>query len=678
MMANAFAQLKINPFADDVVTEPRRVSYSVEGLNKRPLEQLIERFQILTIGELPRKPVVDRKAQLVVSPDRGYGKSHLLGRLFQSLGEQATLIYLRPFQDAQRVWTSILLATIQELERPDQQGSVGSQLEALSKGVLAHVGADHMARGPAIVYPEVQQAVKDLREQPLKVLGQPGNVLINWMKSRLDDKSELASLAQLLRQREVNVGGRETAWLRVLAGYAFTAPGSLEREAALKWLRAEPLEDDEMTTLNLAAADNEARGDASAEEINDLSFRRVKGLCALASYYRPLVFCFDQTEFYGGDKALVHALGRCIWDFHFSIPNHLTIVTTNSNNWSNEVLPLMERALRNRFEDEMIMLEGITPEQAQELIGKRLRDFQIGAADILSFIGDGWLAAQFSGLPQIGVRDVLMRAASRFRSLATPDARPAKTALPDLFTIELNTIRANEALHQYNQDCLMWFAEALAEGYEGVAIHGTVKRYFTVQWEWPDRSTYFAFEAGDHHARWIAIAKEAIALADAAKGFRAIVFRTPDLKPIPRPTWGAAKAHINDAQKKGLSVVALSLDEVCELHAARELYSNALQGNIDYDAGEVLQWLKTHFEPWFKNHSQSARDERPSEAPPPAASEREKGEPPNKSSRADLTEAELNTVLTFVSQRMLVDINEVLMALGPPDEFSQDGSVAGP
>jgi hypothetical protein len=383
-MSNVFAQLTVNPFADDVVTEPRRISYSVKGLNARPLEQLLARFRTLTAGDLPRKPVVGQKAQLVVSPDRGYGKSHLLGRLFQSLGDQATLIYLRPFQDPQRVWISILLATVQELERPNQDG-VASQLEAFSKGVLAHVAADHMARGPARGYPEVQNAVKNLREHPLKVLGQPSTVLTDWMKSRLQDGSELAKLAGLLREREIELDGRETAWLRVLAGYAFTQPNGLAREAVLKWLRADPLEDDERKILKLTAADNEGRGDSSAQEINDLSFRRLKGLCALASYYRPFVFCFDQTEFYGGDKALVDALGKCIWDVHFSIRNHLTIVTTNSDNWSEAILPIMQRSLRSRFEDEMIMLEGITAEQATELITKRLQDFQFGNADILLY-----------------------------------------------------------------------------------------------------------------------------------------------------------------------------------------------------------------------------------------------------------------------------------------------------
>jgi len=664
-MNNIFSELRLNPFEDDVVTEPRRVSFSVEGLNAKPLAQLLARFSTLTEGQLPRKPVVDQKAQLVVSPDRGYGKSHLLGRLFRALGEQATLIYLRPFQDPQRVWSSILLSTIQELERPDHDGG-GSQLDAFSKGVLAHVTADHMANGPVRHDSRVLDAINYLRANPLKMREQTAKskVLVNWMKSNLDDQGELRKLTDLLRSRNVDLEGRGTGWLKVLAGYAFNETSSQEREAALKWLRAEPLEDEEISILQLRATDNEGRGDSSAQEINDLSFRRLKGLCALASYYRPFVFCFDQTEFYGGDKALVNALGKCIWDLHSSFPNQLTIVTTNANNWTEEILPFMQRAYQDRFSPE-IQLEGITHEQAKELISQRLQDLQVTDAAVLHFIEDGWLGAQFSGLRQIGVRDLLIAAAARFRALAKPSGKPRSgTSLADLFAVEVNKIRANKALHQYNQDCLMWFAQALAEGHEGVAVKRTGERYFAVQWAWPERSIYFAFEGGDNNARWRAIAREAIALRGSAKRFGAIVFRTPDLKPIPRPTWGVAKTQINEAQKKGLRVVPLSLEEVCELHAARELYSNALQGNVNYHPAEVLQWLKHHFGPWFNRYSQSAVEESHSGQLSLVARTRNNGERPATFPETDLSEAQLETVLECVSQGMLVDINEVLRTLG--------------
>jgi hypothetical protein len=434
-MSDIFAKLDVNPFADDVVTEPRRISFSVKGLNEKPLEQLIASFRKLMEGELPRRQIVAHKAQLVVSPDRGYGKSHLLGRLFKSLGEEATLIYLRPFQDPQRIWSSILQATVQELERPDQQNGkeAGSQLEAFSKGVLAHVSADHIANNND---PRMRDAVKYLRAHPLKVLGRaPGSKpLVELIKSRLDDPNFLQKLARLLRTRGVDLIGRETAWLKVLNGYALHAADGLEQDAALKWLRGEPLEAEEINVLKLTNADNEGKPESSAEEINELCFRRLKCLCVLSSYYRPFVFCFDQTEFYGSDRALVNALGKGVEALHAIVPNQLTIVTTNAANWTEDVLPVMDPACRDRFSRELT-LEGTTANQAKDLIKHRFADFRVEEPAVRKFIEeDNWLDAQFSGLRQIGVRDLLMAAAERFRILAKPATEPPqRTPLADLF-----------------------------------------------------------------------------------------------------------------------------------------------------------------------------------------------------------------------------------------------------
>ena len=135
----------VNPFEDNVIGQPRTVRYSVPGLNDRPLNALLTKLSRLTVGALPRQPISVKKAQLIISPEPGYGKSHLLGRLFQKLGTEATKIYLRPFQDPQRVWSSILLTTVQELELPNENtAQSGTQLEAFALGVLAHVAADFM------------------------------------------------------------------------------------------------------------------------------------------------------------------------------------------------------------------------------------------------------------------------------------------------------------------------------------------------------------------------------------------------------------------------------------------------------------------------------------------------------------------------------------------------------
>src|SRR5262245_50773909 len=129
-MSDEYPALAVNPFEDNAIREPRAVRYSVAGLNDEPLNRLVAKFKRLTVGGLPRVPITADTAQLVVSPDAGYGKSHLLGRLFQKLGAQAIQIYVRPFQNPERAWSSILLTTVQELERPSQYSrNSGTQLE---------------------------------------------------------------------------------------------------------------------------------------------------------------------------------------------------------------------------------------------------------------------------------------------------------------------------------------------------------------------------------------------------------------------------------------------------------------------------------------------------------------------------------------------------------------------
>src|SRR5260370_7659774 len=117
MAEEDFKRLAVNPFDDDIVKEPRDIPTSVLGLNDAPLKALLHSFANLERTGAKGEQVKAVKAQLVISPERGYGKSHLLGRLFETLDRRATRIYLRPFQDPQKCWHSILLQTVHQLER---------------------------------------------------------------------------------------------------------------------------------------------------------------------------------------------------------------------------------------------------------------------------------------------------------------------------------------------------------------------------------------------------------------------------------------------------------------------------------------------------------------------------------------------------------------------------------
>jgi hypothetical protein len=680
-MSSVFASLPVNPFEADVIREPREVTFSVRGLNDSALNQLIVEFGRLTVGELPRNPIPSPKAQLVVSPEAGYGKSHLLGRLFQAVGLRATQIYLLPFQAPERAWQSILLATVQELDHPSQhEPREETQLDAFAMGVLAHIAADFMVRGGVKDHDRLKREIEHLRNHPLSFLGRdrPNRGLVDWLKARIASRLDSIKLANLLKTRHIDLQGREKAWLQVLAGYAFAEKDSVERYAALSWIRGDPLESEEAAALGLSAGDNDGAVDTTASEINAMSLRRLHGLCALSSYYRPFLFCFDQTEVYGSDKGLSEALGNCISRMHADLSNHLTIVTTNATNWTVDILPNMKRADQARFSDE-IRLEGIERKESRILLAKRLQDFQLDDGVVEQFIEPAWLLTLFTAQPSIGVRHLLIRAAARFRELGRPHAPlerpeppPKLPTMDEAFAVEMNKVRTKPALHHYNQDCLMWFTQVLSNGFDGVTVKKPRNRYFSTHWEWKDRAVYFAFEGGDNNGRWRAMAKEAVELAAGGrKG--AIVFRTPDLKPIPGPRWIAARQTIDHACQKGLRIERLSLDEVCELHAAREFYSNALQGNVDFAPPEVLIWLKARFRPWFEKYS-SMNDRptakvlpEPPRPPKPPQGKLPTSDPPKPETPpapARLSEIQLRRVVDHMKERLLDDINEVLKALG--------------
>jgi hypothetical protein len=299
------------------------------------------------------------------------------------------------------------------------------------------------------------------------------------------------------------------------------------------------------------------------------------------------------------------------------------------------------------------------------LLAIRLQDFGLGNEILAEFVKSDWLQALFKPQPFIGVRHLLMRAATRFRELGFAQTSPKPPSMEEAFAAEVNKVRSKPALHQYNQDCLMWFTQVLIEGFDGVKVKRPRNRYFSTQWEWKHRSVYFAFEGGDNNGRWRAMAKEAAALA--GKGSCAVVFRTPDLKPVPGPRWAAARQVIDEACRKGLRIERLNLDQVCELHAAREFHSNALQGNVEFTPADVLAWLKRRFRPWCEKYSSVGTH---NHEPPPIS--------PSKQLPADnaptldgsaplparLSQGQLRRVLDHMRRRLLVDINEVLEVLG--------------
>ncbi|MCP4106538.1 MAG: hypothetical protein GY749_13555 [Desulfobacteraceae bacterium] len=73
----------INPFENDIVSEPRRIEKSVSGLNDDPLKSLVHQFEELNKGQLPRKQKLSH-AQFVVSLQPGMENPTLSDDCFRS------------------------------------------------------------------------------------------------------------------------------------------------------------------------------------------------------------------------------------------------------------------------------------------------------------------------------------------------------------------------------------------------------------------------------------------------------------------------------------------------------------------------------------------------------------------------------------------------------------------
>src|SRR5512138_3751027 len=123
----------IDPFADDIVNDPRLVDYSVKGLNESVTEQIIAGIHALQAPEKGASERCSAKAMAVFSPRAGFGKSHLIGAVFRNLSGRATLVNVRPFGDPATRWKSILDRVVQELDFPDRYvaatGDRATQLE---------------------------------------------------------------------------------------------------------------------------------------------------------------------------------------------------------------------------------------------------------------------------------------------------------------------------------------------------------------------------------------------------------------------------------------------------------------------------------------------------------------------------------------------------------------------
>src|SRR6516225_6864670 len=138
----------LNPFESTVVRDPKECGSSAQSLNKQIVEHVAQRFRSLTSDSLP-KSLRRSATQLVLSPSPGFGKSHLIGRLYHQLGDAATIVNQTPFQAASLVWQTVLNNTINELCSIDESETAASRwkIELFANSVVCRSVAELIRNG---------------------------------------------------------------------------------------------------------------------------------------------------------------------------------------------------------------------------------------------------------------------------------------------------------------------------------------------------------------------------------------------------------------------------------------------------------------------------------------------------------------------------------------------------
>ncbi len=660
------SELPGNPFEDNIVFEPRDAEQSVRGLNDGPLQALLGQFARLETEDLPRRQPVRLKAQLVTSAEPGYGKSHLIGRLFGALQQRATLVYLPPFQDAGSSWRSILLRVAQELDRPRKwragasSGEEPTQLDTLACGVISHLLVALIARDK-VGGEGAGELVAELRVDPLGAFGglAAPHFLTAWMRERFAPELR-GPLTEALQGSGIVLHAPASAWLKVLHAYAFGARES-RRAACLEWLKGDGISDEERELIGLERSELPPMEEAAATR-NRQACARVEDLLALAGFYQPFLLCFDQTDLYADVPERAAEFGGVIEELVRTGLNHLTVVTANVDPWTRGIVKHFQTAYRDRF-TEPLQLTGITRSQAEALARQRLKGCGLDTAEIQRFAEAGWLDEAFRDAPTKSTRAFLRQCARRCSELAQGRGviLPEKT-LADYYNHYEADVRARADWRDFDPDILRWsvgeetVGAALAD--VAVARFRDQKQYFPIAWKSGHRTSLLGFEDSSNSARWRSILRaaqqQAASHARQEPGglTRVIFLRTPVQRPIPGPGWKVIGQEMREA--RGLLAIQVIADEaLLAIRACYELYVNVVEGNAPFPREEMLALVRAKLRPWWQTLLAEPPPELGAEipAPPPAA------EPPDRTLAAQVRQ--------LVEGKLFLSLDQLVAFLEP-------------
>lgn len=621
-----------NPFEDDIVREPRHIRESIR-LNDDILEQLKQQFAKLKEGPFPRTDKKLPHAQFLLSPHAGYGKTHLIGRLFSELDQEAFVIYLRPFEDAVTCWKSVLQQIIRELDAPvltESEYQQPAKLENFAHRIFTLLTINLIESGKirfknreafADSFCEAVKAKLGYGEKWISRL----RVRLNALESKITQKqllpsvseedsikylretgiatfrdnsewvnwiySNISLLAADLKQQCRYLNASVLSWLRVLFVYAYQPSEFGLRETCLDWLRGRSVDENDADRIGIRPEDR------LSTEVNTLCKSRILDLCRLAGFSGPFVFCFDQTEYYGKEPTIAREFGLVIEALNAEACNQMTVVTVNQAPWRNKIRPHWEDASLDRLSPSPLEARELTRKHAEQLIEQRLDGYAAEKADM--FRDDKWLDRVFKD-GNLTIRNFLRECNKRWRELEKAEVE--KPHFSEVYKKYVEKIRKQPERLVFDEGPLRWLVTEVASEIPHITIEPHENRFFTLRWKLNGWQIFFGFEEGNNWNRWQAIANQANEYHAINNKTRAVFFRTSELAKIPG-NWKIADM-IEEAKQRYLNIVYLDNSVVAELFAAYDLCINASEGDISFGQNDILRFVYKKFEPWWQRIQQ--------------------------------------------------------------------------
>lgn len=323
----------LNPFDNNAARnfwEEQEPAPNVESIHKEALNEI--------------KSVLSQTAQdhqtrtLILYGDAGAGKTHFMGRLKQTLNDQAFFAYIEPFPQSDHIWRHILRHTIDSLVNAPV-GQTDSQLLIWIKSCLSTIRKDLLSE---------QQSLVD------RIKGFLG-------KEKTNTKSDRQLFIDIFKKHIGNIGiYNANEFFGVL--YDLTNPDLYL--LACEWLKGDNLDEESLKKIRVKQSiDNE---DTARGILGNFS--------KISAKTQPIVLCFDQLDNIARlpdgsiDIQALFNVNSAIYNGKWK--GFLIVISIRTSTW-NDNFKRVQPADLDRATIK-IALKRITLEEAEALLASRL------------------------------------------------------------------------------------------------------------------------------------------------------------------------------------------------------------------------------------------------------------------------------------------------------------------